>query len=72
MKKTETWITILAAIMLITGVYFVIRCLQDTIVLLEVVGFAVQALGGVILLKWFRSKLVKGVAYLCAAGAEGR
>lgn len=62
MKKTETWITILAAIMLITGVYFVIRCLQDTIVLLEVVGFAVQALGGVILLKWFRSKLVKGVA----------
>ena len=63
MKKTETWITILAAIMLITGVYFVIRCLQDTIVLLEVVGFAVQALGGVILLKWFRSKLVKGVAF---------
>jgi hypothetical protein len=62
MKKTETWITILAAIMLITGVYFVIRCLQDTIVLLEVVGFAVQALGGVILLMWFRSKLVKGVA----------
>ena len=62
MKKTETWITILAAVMLITGVYFVIRCLQDTIVLLEVVGFAVQALGGVILLKWFRSKLVKGVA----------
>jgi hypothetical protein len=62
MKKTEMWITILAAIMLITGVYFVIRCLQDTIVLLEVVGFAVQALGGVILLKWFRSKLVKGVA----------
>lgn len=62
MKNTETWITILAAIMLITGVYFVIRCLQDTIVLLEVVGFAVQALGGVILLKWFRSKLVKGVA----------
>ncbi|MBO7351966.1 MAG: hypothetical protein J6U12_03510 [Candidatus Methanomethylophilaceae archaeon] len=62
MKKTETWITILAAIMLITGVYFIIRCLQDTIVLLEVVGFAVQALGGVILLKWFRSKLVKGVA----------
>lgn len=62
MKKAETWITILAAIMLITGVYFIIRCLQDTIVLLEVVGFAVQALGGVILLKWFRSKLVKGVA----------
>lgn len=62
MKKTETWITILAAIMLITGVYFVIRCLQDTIVPLEVVGFAVQALGGVILLKWFRPKLVKGVA----------
>lgn len=62
MKKAETWITILAAIMLITGVYFIIRCLQDTIVLLEVVGFAVQALGGVILLKWFRSKLLKGVA----------
>ena len=62
MKKAETWITILAATMLITGVYFVIRCLQDTIVLLEVVGFAVQALGGVILLLWFRPKLVKGVA----------
>ena len=71
MKKTETWITILAAIMLITGVYFVIRCLQDTIVLLEVVGFAVQALGGVILLKWFRSKLVKGVAVaLMVVGAS--
>ena len=62
MKKTEMWITALAAVMLITGVYFVIRCLQDSFVLLEVIGFAVQALGGVILLLWFRPKLVKGVA----------
>ena len=62
MKKTEMWITALAVIMLVTGAYFVIRSVQDSPIFLEIVGFAVQALGGVILLVWFKQNLVKGVA----------
>lgn len=63
MKKTELWITVLAVIMIITGAYFVIRCFQDGVYTWgEIAGFSIQALGGVVLLIWFRQKLVKGVA----------